>query len=186
MEVDPAELIKAEEYYLQSLNAGDQPASAYVPVKAFYGLGQVHLAGSRFDSANPHWSKEEARRFLQQVIDTYDDLGQPTDLIWFAGDAYGLLCRLNSYDQNWLAMSSECNQAIEILSVISQDSARKWVTLARYGMMVAYAEKEQGQLKAARDAYCQAIQVGRGYISPEEQAKWRDALEWAEEDPCHV
>ncbi len=170
--VDEEKLLEARKWYSDSLDVPDQPGSAYVPVKAYFGLGQVYLKGH--EHRLPGWSGEQARRYLERVIAAYEET--PTqDLVWFAGHAHALLGRLAGDVEDWAGMSSACREAISLLSTLPDRSQQ--VTVARYWTWVAFAEEQQGQLDAARDAYWQAIQVGQNAVSPAEVGAWQSELD---------
>ncbi len=182
-QVVPTRLIEAKDWYTASLSAGDQPPLPYVLVKANFGLGQIHLVGYEF--TQPNWSGTEARSFLNQVVDAYN--AEPTaELIWFAGEAQALLCRLNEIDKKWAKMSSECQKAIETLRDVQPESKRIKISIAHYYVRAACAEKKQKHFDQAREFYNKAIDAGRGYVSAEELARWQTAHDQVEEgDSCH-
>lgn len=169
---DETKLIEAREWYSTSLIAPDQPASAYVPVRAAYGLGQVHLEG--FEQGFPGWSGAEAWQFFEQVTTAYEAEKVP-DLAWFGGHAHAHLGRLAGHNRDWQTMSSEYRKAIDILSSLPGDSPRNWT--ARYWTWVAFAEEKLNRLNVARDAYREAIRLGEGNVPPKELEDWQDHLD---------
>jgi hypothetical protein len=166
---DVAKLIEASKWYSDSLRAADQPPTAYVPIKAAYGLGQVHLLG--IDQHLPGWSAAEARRFFEQVAQAYDN-DQALDLAWFAGHAHADLGRLAAYNKDWPAMASEYHKAIDILRELPNSPAR-W--LALYWSSVGFAERQQQHPDLARLAYENALRIGAGAVPPEKLKEWQDA-----------
>jgi hypothetical protein len=68
---DPHKLVEARDWYSGSLQTAEQPPTAYIPIKAAHGLGQVHLLG--FELGIPGWSDLEAERYFQQVIVAYEE-----------------------------------------------------------------------------------------------------------------
>jgi len=165
-------LIEANGWYSKSLSATDQPASAYVPVKAAYGLGQIHLVGYKYGI--PGWSADQARQFFDQVSTVYE-MERAPDLAWFAGHAHALMGQLAYLDENWQKMSSECRMAIEILGDMPGDPPNKWI--APYWSWIGIAEAKLNRLDAARNAYQMAINTGTGVVSPEKLAEWQVELE---------
>jgi hypothetical protein len=170
--VDEAKLIEARRWYSASLSAPDQLASAYVPVKAAYGLGKVHMVG--FEHRIPGWSGLQAWHFFEQVTTAYEAEPVP-DLAWFAGHAHAALGQLAGHNKDWQTMSSENRQAINILSSLPGDSPRNWI--ARYWRQVAFAEEKRNRLDAAHQAYRRAIEGGAGVVSPEELEDWQYNLD---------
>ena len=178
VQVIPTRLTEAEDWYTASLQAGDQPPLAYVPVKAKFGLGQIHLVGYEF--TQPNWSGAEARRHLNQVI-AANQAEPSAELAWFAGEAQALLCRLNGLEEQWAAMSTACQEAIEILRTVRPASQRVTISIARYYIWAACAEKNQQHFDQAREFYRQAIKTGQGYVSDQELGHWQAQLEQVEE-----
>lgn len=175
---DEEKLLEARGWYLASLQAADQPASAFVPVRANFGLGEVYLEGSE---NLPGWPGAEARRYLEQVVAAYQEERDarepepvPPELIWFAGNATALLGRLDGAAGNWAGMSAACRQGIELLNSLPGRSQQ--VTIARYWSWVARAEEKVENLKFAQDALWQAIQLGNGLVSQEELERWQNDL----------
>jgi tetratricopeptide (TPR) repeat protein len=179
--LDQEKLIEARGWYSASLSVPDQPALAYVSTKAYFGLGQVYLKG--YEHRLPGWSPSQARRYLERVVTAYEEKRAP-DLIWFAGRAHALLGRLAGDAEDWAEMSSACREAIELLNSLPGSSQQ--ITIARYWTWVAFAEEKDGHLEEARDAFWQAIQVGRDLVCPEELATWQKCLSLLEKGvPCH-
>jgi tetratricopeptide (TPR) repeat protein len=182
VKVDPTRLIEARDWYSNSLRAGDQSPSAYVPIKVNHGLGQIYFVGYRFGF---DWSKDEARRFLNRVIEDYKTLEEPSELTWFAGDVHGILCRLNGFDNRWADMAAECRQANDLLDSLPRTSSRIPIAIAHNWVWLACAEKKLGNFDEARQAYRQAVKNGQGYIPPEKLVSWQEASEHVEEgDSC--
>jgi hypothetical protein len=167
--VDVAKLLEASRWYSDSLGAADQPPTAYVPIKAAYGLGQAHLLG--VDRHLAGWSADEARRLFQQVTQAYDS-DQALDLAWFAGHAHASLGRLAAYSKDWPAMAAEYHKAIDILRDIPNPPAR-W--LALYWSSLGFAEARQQHLDQARLAYENALKIGAGAVPPEKLKEWQTA-----------
>ncbi len=170
--IDEEKLIEAYGWYSKSLSSIGQPALAYVPIKAAFGLGQIHLVG--YECHLPGWSAQQARVFLDQVVMAYDRQRSP-DLAWFAGHAHYYIGRLAGLDRNWPGMSAECRTAIGILGAIQVNPPRNWI--ARYWIWVGYAEEQSGRIDEARNAYRRAIDTGQGIVGSEEIAKWQAALD---------
>jgi tetratricopeptide (TPR) repeat protein len=170
--LDQEKLVEARGWYSASLSVPEQPALAYVPAKAYFGLGQVYLKG--YEHRLPGWSPGQARRYLERVIAAYEVEHAP-DLIWFAGRAHALLGRLAGDAGDWKGMSSACHEAIELLNSLPGNSQQ--ITIARYWTWVAWAEERSGHLEAARDAYFRAIQVGKDVVPPEELDGWQIEVE---------
>jgi hypothetical protein len=170
-EVNKDKLIEASYWYSRSLSVRDQPASAYIPVKAAFGLGQVHLKG--LQQKLPGWSKEQAEHFFTQVVEAYNARPAP-DLIWFAGHAHASLGWLASYDKDWEKMSNECQTAIDILNELPSPPPNNWI--ARYRSWIGFAERKRNNLDTARDAYREAIRVGANAALPEELQEWQSIL----------
>lgn len=137
--VDPLKLGEAEAWYAGSRGAADQPPLANVGVKADYGLGQIHLVGYEFELDG--WAAAEARRYLNQVVSAYDPEGAP-EVTWFVGAAHALLGHLDYLEGDWPAMAAECRQAVDILSSISDASARLEAMIAENEARIAWAEEQ--------------------------------------------
>jgi tetratricopeptide (TPR) repeat protein len=175
---DAEKLVTARDWYSASLEAPIQPQTAYVPAKAAYGLGQVHLLG--FEKRVPGWSGLAAEGYFNDVIDAYEAEPVP-DLAWFAGRSHAYLGRIAGHKGAWEAMSAENRTAIEMLSDLPGDSPRDLI--ARYWAWVALAEVHVGQSDEARHAYQQALEYGRDSVSAQELAKWQGELDCLEGEP---
>lgn len=160
---DALKLSEASTWYADGQRASDTPGSAYLHTKLAYGLGQVHLAG--FDRKLPGWSSEQARDFFTQVVDDYQNQPVP-DLMWFVGNAHAGLGRLAGYDDDWQTMADKYREAIDMLSGLPGHSPRKYVAI--YWSQVAFAEKQNGRVDAARAAYAKAIDAGQHVLNPGE------------------
>lgn len=172
-DIDGEKLAEASAWYSASLNASDRPASAYVPVKAAYGLAQAHLFG--YECRIPGWSGEQSRDYLKQVIAAYEDERRPPDLIWFAGHAHALLGRLANLEANWLEMRSECEEAIKLLEDVPGKPPTD--SIAQYWAWLALAEKKLGELDAARENYRRAIQIGAETVERKYLDAWQAELD---------
>jgi hypothetical protein len=170
--VDEEKLIEARGWYSASLGAPDQPTSAYVPARAYYGLGQVYLKG--YEHRLPDWSSDKARRNLERVVAAYEQERAP-DLIWFAGRAHALLGWLAGDGQDWAGMSAAYRQAIELLNTLPGRSQQS--TIARYWSWVAFAEERDEHVEATLEAYWQAIQIGQGVVPREQLESWQNELD---------
>jgi hypothetical protein len=182
---DQTHLTKAGAWFEQSLSAADQPALAYVPAKAAFGLGQLHLAG--YNEGYSNWSAERATSHFQQVIEAYQ-AAQSFDLAWYAGPAHIYLGFLaGKTKQDWATMAAEIKTGINILEMMPA-APQDW--LALYWTWLAMAEENRGKLTTARDAYQQAIQLAE-QIPPSRQRaftkanleQWRAELKRLEETP---
>ena len=169
--VNAAKLLEATRWYSAGLSAPDQPASAYVPEKAAFGLGQAHLLG--IEQNLPGWSGQRAWQLFTQVAQAYD-ADQALDLAWFAGHAHAYLGLLAGRNSDWESMASECRRAIDILKSIPNPPAN-WIAL--YWTWVGAAEKKQGRLDAARAAYRQAIETGTGAVGADKLKQWQGELD---------
>lgn len=170
--VDADKLREAGDWYTDSLEAAEQPALAYIPVKAAHGLGQVHLLG--FEHNVPGWSGQEAERLFDEVIAAYEAEPVP-ELAWFAAHAHALSGRLAGHRRKWDTMSAENRRAIDMLENLPGTRPYKWI--ARYWSWVGMAEEQAGHMDEAREAYTQAIKVGTGHAGAQEVEKWRRDLE---------
>jgi tetratricopeptide (TPR) repeat protein len=177
--LDTEELTQAEAWYSKSLRVSDQPASAYISVKAAFGLGQVHQL--RYEYGLSKKSGDQARGFFNEVIAAYSSKQAP-DLIWFAGHAYAGLGRLAGHDREWQEMSSQYSKAIDILDTLPGNPP--FDSIAYFWAEVAFAREKLNRLDTACDAYRQAIEngarvVGSGEksISPETLDKWKTEME---------
>jgi tetratricopeptide (TPR) repeat protein len=171
-QADEAKLIEARDWYTTSLAASDQPTSAYVRVKAAYGLGQVHLEG--FEQGFAGWSGAEAWHFFERVVAAYKEEPVP-DLAWFAAHAHAHLGRLAGHNRDWETMSTEYREAIDTLGDMAGDSNHNWI--GRYWAWVAFAEEKLNRPSAARDAYREAIRFGEGNVPPAELEEWQNQLD---------
>ena len=172
-DIDGEKLAEAGAWYSASLSASDQPASAYVPVKAAYGLAQAHLVG--YQCRIPGWSGEQSRDYLKQVIAAYEDERHPPDLIWLAGHAHALLGRLANLERNWSEMLFECDAAIELLEDVPGKPPTD--SIAQYWAWLALAEEMLGNFDAAQDSYRQAIQIGTGTVERKFLDAWQAELD---------
>ncbi len=169
-------LLEARDWYSASLRADDQPTLAYyIPIKAYYGLGQVNLAGYKFNL--PGWSDAEARRSFNQVIITWHkEANQASDLTWFVGNAHFNLGLLAGWVEDWDAVIVECNESQRILNQIEINRPLEPITYCYEGLGLAYEKK--GKLTEACDAYSQAIQmVGRINMPADDQQRWQTNLD---------
>ncbi len=174
-------LIGAQQWYSMSLAAIEQPPSAYVPAKAAFGLGQVHLKG--FEQGLSDWSADEARNYFSYVVRDYDEKGQPPDLTWFAGHSYAYLGWIAGHDQNWAEMAARYRGAIGILSRIPGNQPLNWI--ARYWANTAFAEEKQKRLEDAKTAYRLALQNGKSVlrtaqfkaVATDELDQWQQELD---------
>jgi tetratricopeptide (TPR) repeat protein len=171
--LDEGRLIEAYKWYSMSLSAPEQVASAYVPLKAEYGLGQIHLLG--YEAGLTGWSSDQARFYFEQIITEFDK-SHATDLAWFAGHAHAYLGRLSKLGEDWQLMSDEYHRATDILSArpFNRNPPRNWI--ARYWAWIGFAEEKLNQLDAARNAYEEAINNGMGIVSDEEIQQWQATL----------
>ncbi|MBI1880288.1 MAG: CHAT domain-containing protein [Chloroflexi bacterium] len=157
--LDTAKLIEAESWYSKSLSAADQPALAYVPIKAAFGLGQVQRL--QYEYGLSERSGKQARNFFEEVIAAYNTDKSPV-LIWFAGHAYADLGRLAGLDRDWPEMVSKYREAIDILYTLPGGPPFNWI--ADYRAEVAFAHEKLGQLGKACEDYRQAIQMGSNTV----------------------
>ena len=152
--LDNEKLLEAYSWYSRSLSSPDQLPAAQVPIKAAFGLGQIHLAG--YGQQLPGWSADQARLNFTRVISAYEANPSP-DLAWFAGHAYcelGYLAVLENSD--WSDMSAQCRKAIEVLKAMPGNPPLNWV--ARYWSWIGHAEKNRQRIDAAKNAYREAYQ----------------------------
>jgi tetratricopeptide (TPR) repeat protein len=162
-------LLEAREAFTASLTATEQPATAFVPAKAAYGLGQVHLKG--VEQRLPGWSLGEAKRQFDYVIEVYQQTGAG-DLVWFAGNAHAYLAWIAGQGQDWQLMADESRAAIELLR--QTPVSPPWEYIALYWTYNAVAEKNLGRLDAARAAYDRAIEVGTGVVNQQDIEQWKE------------
>lgn len=182
-QVTTKKLAEAEKWYTQSLNAPDQAPNAYIPAKAYFGLGQINLLifCNQFPGAVE--AKEKAADDYSQVIEFYEKAGKPIDLAWFAGFSYAERGWLASNEEDWETMLRDTNNAIEILRTLPGEIIRKW--LAREYAQKGSAEKELCLLDAARTSYQQALiqadEAEENSVSVGEQEQWKAELEMLED-----
>lgn len=171
--LDEERLIEAYKWYSMSLSAPDQITSAYVPLKAYYGLGQIQLAG--YEAGLTGWSADQARFYFEQILTEFTKSRAP-DLAWFAGHAHAYLGRLAKLSEDWPLMASEYQQAIDILSArpFNRNPPRNWI--ARYWAWIGLAEENLNRLDAARNAYEEAIDIGTGVVSDKMIEQWQAIL----------
>lgn len=175
--VDDAILITAESDYLESLRLdGLNPTeSAFIPVKASFGLGQIYLL--RYEhvmTTEEEW--REAQAAFEQVIENFNAHDQPIDLAWFAANAHAHLGRLLGHINEWELMIDEMSQAIEILNRLPGNYIRGWE--ARYLSWIGLAQSRLMENEAAIRSYEQAIEAGsgNGYVANTELDAWRDKI----------
>ncbi|MBN2007519.1 MAG: hypothetical protein JXA21_29505 [Anaerolineae bacterium] len=170
-EVDAAKLAEAIFWYESGLTATDQPATAYVPLKAAYGLGQVHLLG--FEFGVPGYSALEAERYFEEVIAAYEKEKIP-ELAIYAAHAHARQGRIAGHKLDYVTMAREGRRAIDMLHTLPGTSDYRWI--ARYWAWVALAEKLEGNLDVARTAYRDAITAGEKAHLTHELEAWQEAL----------
>jgi tetratricopeptide (TPR) repeat protein len=173
---DEAKLSQAAEWYSRSLKAPDQPAAAYIPIKAAFGLGQVHMAGYQAGMAN--WSEQQARQSFSEVINSFDS-SQNEALTEMAGHAHAYLGWLAGNSNDWPRMADEFYKAIALLNSAPGYRPDDWV--AYYWSLAALAEEHQNNLVAAREAYLQAVTLAEQInetraFTPENLEEWRANL----------
>jgi len=181
-DVNREKLDEANLWYTQSLTAIDQPPNAYVPAKAYFGLGQINLL--IFCNKLPDWleAKSKSQEYYSQVIQTYNDAGKPVELDWQAGFAYAERGWLAFDDQDWSKAVADTEDAIEIIGSLPGIVMQKWQ--ARQWAQKGFAQKELCDLKAARTSYQQAFihveNAGEDQLAAEELEKWKGELEIVE------
>jgi tetratricopeptide (TPR) repeat protein len=167
-------LDEARRAFTDALSAKEQPATAFVPAKAAYGLGQVHLKG--VEQGISGWSLDVASEQFRSVIDAYTKSGT-SNLIWFSGNAHAYLAWIAWQESNWQDMADESRAAIELLRQIPVNPPRAYIAL--YWTYNAVAEKNLGHIEAARAAYDRAIETGAGVVEQRDIDQWiekRDRL----------
>jgi tetratricopeptide (TPR) repeat protein len=182
--IDEEKLIEAYSWYSRSLSSTDQLPASNVPIKAALGLGQIHLAG--YTNQLLGWSADQARSNFTQVISAYEANPSP-DLAWLAGHAYcelGYLAGLENGD--WPTMSTQCHKAVDVLKSMPGNPPLNWI--ARYWSWIGRAEKNGQHIEAAKNAYREAVKIGKGLVgssqhavSAEELAEWQAALDQLEQ-----
>jgi tetratricopeptide (TPR) repeat protein len=174
IDVKPDKLEEALYWYRVSTDKRDQPPLANIPVKADYGLGQVHLLGSL--GQIPGYSGEEARGYFERVIAAYQ--ATPNfDLAWYAAHSHALLGWLAYWiDGDWNSLDSQSRQAIAMLERLPANKI-SLSSIARYWSWVAIAQVNLDDLEKARQAYDQAILIGTNTVNPSEVAAWRQQQE---------
>lgn len=179
--LDISRLSEAEELYLKSLNVSDQPDSAYVPVKATFGLGQIRRLAYEYHLSTT--SGDEARRLFESVIAAFE-INKSPDLIWFVGHAYAELGRLAGLDKDYELMSDKYRQAVALLINIRPTDNIPYNWIADYWAEVAFAQIKSERLGAACEAYRQAIDSailfiasGKNGISREKLGRWQTELD---------
>ncbi len=175
-QVDPVKLVEARDWYSKSMSAGDQPTLAYyIPIKAYYGLGQVQLAGYKFKL--PGWSDVEARlAFNQVIVRWHNEAHQASELAWFVGHAHYNLGLLAGWAEDWDTVISECHNAHKILQQIEINRPLEPILYCYDGLALAYEKKNQ--LAEACQAYSQAIQMSERVTIPGgDRKRWQTALD---------
>ncbi len=177
---------EAEKYNLKSRCVPDQLEVANLDIKSAYNMGQVYQF--RYEQClhaqsenQAQCDKTQAQQDFFKVIKAYEDNKTP-DLAWFAGHAHASLGWLARLEGNWADMSAEFNKAIAVLEELPRHPPKDWI--AFYWRWVAVAEKQQGHIDAARNAYLEAIRLGEQIPEAEVRAfdpgvdldKWRDEL----------
>jgi tetratricopeptide (TPR) repeat protein len=196
--VDESKLAQAETWYLTSLNLPDQPPSAYIPAKAYYGLGRVYfnryffryqseysynpeqLCGYTINTKTPDSLADQAREYFQADTDIYQ--ANPShDLAWFAGHALAQVGWIDGSQGDWVAMSKKNQEAIQILSRMA-GPPDDWISL--YWRFAAEAETCLNNLDKACDFLERAILTGesidpskRRALNDEDLADWQAQLE---------
>jgi hypothetical protein len=132
------------------------------------------------------WSADQARSNFTQVISAYEANPSP-DLAWLAGHAYcerGYLAGLENGD--WPTMSTQCHKAVDVLKSMPGNPPLNWI--ARYWSWIGRAEKNGQHIEAAKNAYREAVKIGKGLVgssqhavSAEELAEWQAALDQLEQ-----
>jgi len=174
-EINPAQLVDAAGLYQTGLSAIDQPATAYVEAKAYYGLGQAHLLG--WGAGIPDWSGVEAQRYFEEVLRLYEQADYPPTLLSLAAYARAQLGLLAGHNNDWEGMVREVRRAIEMLEGLNQPASEAWI--ARYWSWVGWAEMARGEMENGRRAYERALETGGDQVQACERQMWQDALEQA-------
>jgi tetratricopeptide (TPR) repeat protein len=175
--VNKEDLLEGISWYSAGLNQ-TEPAQAYIPVKAAFGLGQAYLLGFEFKVIDN--SQEQAAQYFQQVVTAYQNEKMPQDLDWFAAHAHAGLGRLAALNQDWETMSNEYRQAAAILEGMESNPPQLWI--ARFQAMAGFAEMKQNHLDRARQYYSNAIKTGSGTVSEADLKSWQDALDQIEKE----
>ena len=167
--VDANRLIEAKGLFLTSVNEEDQELTAYARTKATLGLGAVNLLG--FEFGLDGWSDGEAENALNQVIQDYLEADKPDELTWLAADAHAHLGILATVRRDWETVLSENRLAIDTLQDLPHDPPAIW--LARYWSRIGLAYAALERPNEARDAYCQAVELGQGHNNQVELNEWQ-------------
>jgi tetratricopeptide (TPR) repeat protein len=178
-QIDTGGLTQARDWYLKSLQPGDQPAqkTAQIPAKAAYGLGYVYTLG--YENQVAGISGVEAMDYAQdkfeEVIKIYGDSGDP-GLAFFAAHAHAGLGQLAGHREDYAAMSDEYLRAINMLRDIPNEKISAYI--ARFYASAAVAERELGNRDKARQYFQNAVdQAKPGVNCLAEIESWRQQLD---------
>lgn len=179
--LDEQKLREAEDWYRGALSrvVTDAPPSAFVPVKAHFGLGRVYRLGYEFTQP-PAYDWRDSRRYFEQVITETTGISA---LDWFKGHALSQLCTLDvlrfvkdKEKVNWATTEQQCVTGIETLENVPH--ARR--ALPEYRTRLGFIVAQQPQRnQEACGYYQQAIDEAREYEWPE---NWLKQVGWAMEE----
>lgn len=192
--VDEAELTQAERWYQVGLNLPDQPPSAHIPIKSYYGLGQVYwyryqpditydrnqLCPYILNSVAPDPAADQARHYYQAVFDGYQ-ANPSNELAWFAGHALAQAGWIEGSQGNWAGMTANSQEAIRVLSRMAAPP-QDWIAL--YWSWAAEAEICLNNLAKACNFFERALLAGenvdparRRAFTGEQLVEWQAQLD---------
>lgn len=169
---DKGKLEEARQWYVASLGTTDQQPSYFVELKAAYGLGQIEMVGGEYGMDG--FALPQARRYFEQVIALGEGYSSRT-LVWYVGNAYAYLGRIAGLNKDFAGMAEMYHQSNRILDNLRPNEPAK--TIARNWAHIGFAEKQQGKPAEARNAYCQAVRLGEGFVGGEEMIQWSTECE---------
>jgi tetratricopeptide (TPR) repeat protein len=139
------ELSQAEDYFQQALQAIDQPASAEIPSKAAFGLGQIYMT-EWFLGEDVH---DPAIEQFQIVLDQYADGAKP-QLQELASESHSRVAVIYRQDGQLDTALAEFQQALDLSTL----PARKGL----YYAAVSNLYRQQDDSQRAENASLQAIE----------------------------
>jgi len=171
---DKVKLLEAEQWYIRSLTVPDQPNSAYIPIKATFGLGQTYLAG--YHANPPEWPIQQAKLSFEKVIANYNQ-NKNQELAPLAGHSHYYLGWIHGDVGDWNSMADEIYTAITILNGMQGHRLKDWI--AFYWAQAAIAEEQVGNKMAARNAYDQALSIAKQVSQTQSRAfTQKDLDDW--------
>ncbi len=142
---DRQDLAQAKEFFEQALRIADiQPASAEIPSKATFGLGQIYLTNWFLGDE----SHDQAVESFQKVIAEYADGAKP-QLQELASESHARLAVIYRQDGQFEPAMSEFQQALNLSTL----PARKGLYHASIGALY----RQKGDTQQAEDSSNQSI-----------------------------